>query len=130
MKPNVNEEEDKEVAPTHLRVQVPSIQVQDQVDPIVQSSSQVQDNHAQPPQASQDVPQVRHGQISKYHLINQIIGSPSKGVSTRSKRQASFVEHYSFVSFNEPICVEEALKDPNWLLAMQEELNNFTRNDV
>jgi hypothetical protein len=50
MKPNVDEEEDKEAPPTHPRVQVPSTQVQDQVDPIVQSSSQVQDNHAQPPQ--------------------------------------------------------------------------------
>jgi hypothetical protein len=28
------------------------------------------------------------------------------------------------------MCVEEALKDPDWLLAMQEELNNFTHNDV
>jgi hypothetical protein len=28
------------------------------------------------------------------------------------------------------MCVEEALKDLDWLLAMQEELNNFTRNDV
>jgi hypothetical protein len=46
MKPNVDEEEDKEVPPTHPRVQVPSTQVQDQVDPIIQSSSQVQDNHA------------------------------------------------------------------------------------
>jgi hypothetical protein len=27
MKPNVDEEEDKEVPPTHLRVQVPSTQV-------------------------------------------------------------------------------------------------------
>jgi hypothetical protein len=130
MKPNVDEEEDKEVPPTHPRVQVPSTRVQDQVDPIVQSSSQVQDNHAQPPQAPQDVLQVRHGRISKDHSIDQIIGSPSKGVRTRSKRQASFVEHYSFVSFVEPMCVEEALKDPNWLLAMHEELNNFTRNDV
>jgi hypothetical protein len=55
MKPNVDEEEDKEVPPTHPRVQEPSTQVQDQVDPIVQSSSQVQDNYAQPPQAPQDV---------------------------------------------------------------------------
>jgi hypothetical protein len=28
------------------------------------------------------------------------------------------------------MCVEEALKDLDWLLAIQEELNNFTRNDV
>jgi hypothetical protein len=41
MKPNVDKEEDKKVPPTHPRVQVPSTQVLDQVDPIVQSSSQV-----------------------------------------------------------------------------------------
>jgi hypothetical protein len=73
MKPNVDEEEDKEVSPTHPRVKVPSTQVQDLVDPIVQSSSQIQGNHVQPPQAPQDVPQVRHGQISKDHPIDQII---------------------------------------------------------
>jgi hypothetical protein len=28
------------------------------------------------------------------------------------------------------MCVEEALKDSDWLLVMHEELNNFTRNDV
>jgi hypothetical protein len=28
------------------------------------------------------------------------------------------------------MCVEEALKDPDWLLAMYKELSNFTRNDV
>jgi hypothetical protein len=78
----VDEEKDKEVLPIHPSVQIPSTQVQDQVDPIVQSSSQVQDNHAQPPQAPQDVLQVRHGRISKDHPIDQIIGSP-KGVSTR-----------------------------------------------
>jgi hypothetical protein len=26
--------------------------------------------------------------------------------------------------------VEEALDDPDWMIAMQEELNNFTRNEV
>jgi hypothetical protein len=41
MKPNVDGEEDKEVTLTYPRVQVPSTQVQDQVDHIVQSSSQV-----------------------------------------------------------------------------------------
>jgi hypothetical protein len=61
MKPNVDEQKDKKVPPIHPRVQVPLTQVQDQVDPIVQSLSQVQDNHTQPPQAPQDVPQVRHG---------------------------------------------------------------------
>jgi hypothetical protein len=93
MMPNVDEEEDKKVPPTHSRVQVPSTQVLDQVDSIVQPQIQVQDNHTQPPQAPQDVPQVRRERISKNHPIDQIICSPSKG-------------------------------------AVQEELNNFTRNDV
>ena len=26
--------------------------------------------------------------------------------------------------------MEEALDDPDWMIAMQEELNNFTRNEV
>jgi hypothetical protein len=43
---------------------------------------------------------------------------------------ANFCEHYSFVSFIELFRVEEALQDPDWVLAMQEELNNFKRNEV
>jgi hypothetical protein len=34
------------------------------------------------------------------------------------------------VSSIEPYRVEDALRDPDWVLAMQEELNNFTRNEV
>jgi hypothetical protein len=26
--------------------------------------------------------------------------------------------------------IEDALRDPDWVVAMQEELNNFTRNEV
>jgi hypothetical protein len=57
------------------------------------------------------------------------LGDISKGVTTRS-RLANFCEHYSFVSSIEPFRVEEALQDPDWMLAMQEELNNFNRNEV
>ena len=41
-----------------------------------------------------------------------------------------FCEHYSFVSCLESTNVDEALEDPDWVMAMQEELNNFTRNQV
>jgi hypothetical protein len=34
------------------------------------------------------------------------------------------------VSPKEPTKIEDALKDPDWVLAMQEELNNFERNQV
>jgi hypothetical protein len=34
------------------------------------------------------------------------------------------------VSSIEPYRIVDALRDPDWVVAMQEELNNFTRNDV
>ena len=61
--------------------------------------------------------------------MDNILGSITIGVTTRS-RLATFCEHYSFVSSLEPLKVEEALDDPDWMMAMQEELNNFTRNEV
>jgi hypothetical protein len=67
--------------------------------------------------------------IQRHHPIDQILGDISKGVTTRS-RLATFCEHYSFVSSIEPFKVEEALQDLDWVLAMQEELNNFKRNEV
>jgi hypothetical protein len=67
--------------------------------------------------------------IQRHHPVDQILGDISKGVTTRS-RLANFCEHYSFVSSIEPFRAEEALQDPYWVLAMQEELNNFKRNEV
>jgi hypothetical protein len=61
--------------------------------------------------------------------VNTILGDIHKGVTTRS-RVAHFCEHYSFVSSIGPHRVEDALKDSDWVLAMQEKLNNFTRNEV
>jgi hypothetical protein len=58
-----------------------------------------------------------------------ILGSLQRGVTTHSPL-ANFSEHYSFVSSLEPPKVEEALDDADWVMAMQEELNNFTRNEV
>jgi hypothetical protein len=57
--------------------------------------------------------------IQRNHPVDQILGDISKGVTTRS-RLANFCEHYSFVSSIEPFWVEEALQDPDWVLAMQE----------
>jgi hypothetical protein len=70
-----------------------------------------------------------HQEIQRDHPVNCILGDIHKGVTTRS-RVAHFCEHYSFVSSIEPYRVENALRDPDWVVAMQEELNNFTRNEV
>ncbi len=70
-----------------------------------------------------------HQSIQRDHPTDNILGDINKGVSTRS-RIINFCEHYSFVSSIEPLRVEEALNDLDWVMAMQEELNNFTRNKV
>src|SRR6187455_2636459 len=70
-----------------------------------------------------------HQAIQRDHPVNTILGDIYKGVTTRS-RVAHFFEHYSFVSSIEPYRVEDALRDSDWVLAMQEELNNFMRNEV
>jgi hypothetical protein len=73
-------------------------------------------------------PRVHHT-IQRDHPVDNILGSIKRGVTTRS-HLANFCEFYSFISSLEPLKVEEALGDPDWIVAMQEELNNFTRNEV
>jgi hypothetical protein len=79
--------------------------------------------------APRDPPTQVRATTQRNHPVDQILGDISKGVTTRS-RLTNFCEHYSFVSSIEPFRVEEALQDPDWVLAMQEELNNFKRNEV
>jgi hypothetical protein len=70
-----------------------------------------------------------HQAIQRDHPMNTILGDIHKGVTTRS-RVAHFCEHYSFVSSIELYRVEDELRDSNWVLAMQQELNDVTRNEV
>jgi hypothetical protein len=70
-----------------------------------------------------------HQVIQRDHPVDSILGSIRRGVTTRSRRK-NFCAFYSFVSSLEPIKVEQALEDPDWVVATQEELNNFERNQV
>jgi hypothetical protein len=88
-----------------------------------------QEEQAMDEEVPQAPPTQVRATIQRHHPVDQILGDISKGVTTRS-RLAKFCEHYSFVSSIEPFRVEEALQDPDWVLAMQEELNNFKRNEV
>jgi hypothetical protein len=76
-----------------------------------------QDDHVMEEEAPHAPPTQVRATIQRNHPIDQILGDISKGVTTRS-RLANFCEHYSFVSSIEPFRVEEALLDPNWVLAM------------
>jgi hypothetical protein len=71
---------------------------------------------------------VRHN-VKRDYPVDNILGDIEKGVTTRS-RVANFCEHYSFVSSFEPFKVEDALHDLDWVVAMQEEVNNFKCNEV
>jgi hypothetical protein len=68
-------------------------------------------------------PRVHHT-VQRDHPVNNILGDMKKGVTTRS-HVANFYKHYSLVSSLEPFKVEDALRDPYWVVAMQEELNKF-----
>jgi hypothetical protein len=70
-----------------------------------------------------------HQNIQRDHPVDNILGDIKKGVTTRS-HVANFCEHYSFICSLEPFKVEDELHDPDWVVAMQEELNNFKRNEV
>jgi hypothetical protein len=63
------------------------------------------------------------------HPMDNVLGDIKKGVTTRS-RVATSCQHYLFVSSLEPFKVEDALRDPDWVVSMQVELNNFKRNKV
>jgi hypothetical protein len=89
----------------------------------------VQEEHAMEEEAPRVPPTQVRATIQRHHPVDQILGDISKGVTTRSCL-ANFCEHYSFVSSIKTFKVEEALQDPDWVLAMQEELNNFKRNEV
>ena len=41
-----------------------------------------------------------------------------------------FCTHFCFLSEQEPRNIKEALGDENWILAMQEELNQFEKSKV
>ena len=95
--------------------------VQDQV-----ASSSCQPNEQA--SASNQVPILQPTHIARDHQLDTIIGDISRGVQTRSKL-ALFCEYFSFVPSIEPKKIE-ALKDVDWVNALYEELNNFTRNQV
>jgi hypothetical protein len=107
--------------PTQDDEQVPQEEGQDQ--------GGAHEEHDKEEEASLVPPTQVRTAIQINHPVDQILGDISKGVTTRS-RLANFYEHYSFVSSIEPFRVEEALQDPDWVLAIQEELNNFKRNEV
>ena len=70
----------------------------------------------------------RNWKFISNHSEDLIIGDKTQGVRTRSSLRD--VATYGLVSEIEPKIIDEALSDNDWILAIEEELNQFTRNDV
>ena len=61
---------------------------------------------------------------SRDHPWELIIRDPEAGIQTRRASQNE-CDFSGFLSEIEPKKVEEALEDPNWVIATQEEFNQF-----
>jgi hypothetical protein len=109
--------------------EMPSI-VEDEQEVVASEDTLEQEDNDNQIQRQPLVPHPRvHQGIQRDHPVDNILGSIRRGVTIRSRLE-NFCEFYSFVSSLEPLRVEEALSDPNWIVAMQAELNNFIRNEV
>ncbi|GJX50181.1 retrovirus-related pol polyprotein from transposon TNT 1-94 [Tanacetum coccineum] len=65
---------------------------------------------------------------SKNHLLENVIGNLNqRTLRSQAQNQSNF---FCFMSTIEPKNMNEALKDESWIIAMQEELNQFITNDV
>jgi hypothetical protein len=102
----------------------------EQSDDAQKEARQVQDDDDGPIQCQSQAPHPRvHQMVQRDHPVDNILGSIQIGVTNRS-RLTNFCAFDSFVSSLEPLSVEQALEDPDWIIAMEEELNNFNRNEV
>lgn len=77
----------------------------------------------------QSLGHVNFKRITKGHSLKDIIGDREKGVKTRRQLE-HIISHSCFTSKIKLKKVKEALNDPNWIITMQEELNQFKKNDI
>ncbi|PNX60907.1 putative reverse transcriptase (RNA-dependent DNA polymerase), partial [Trifolium pratense] len=101
---------------------------------IVPTDSEPRNNEAAPEPAEDeseddDEPPRNTFKYKSSHLEELILGNKDSQRKTRSqlRSEESLV---GLISMMEPTKIDEALKDDAWIVAMQEELNQFQRNDV
>ncbi|GJW06759.1 DNA-directed DNA polymerase [Tanacetum coccineum] len=69
------------------------------------------------------------GKWTKNHPIANVIGDPSRSVSTRNQLQTDVMWCYfdAFLTSVEPKTYKEAMLEPSWIDSMQEEIHEFER---
>ncbi|GJV63675.1 hypothetical protein Tco_1474503 [Tanacetum coccineum] len=74
-----------------------------------------------------EVDEVVNIKESKNHPLEQVIGNLNqRTLISQAQNHSNF---FCFISTIEPKYVNEELKDGSWVVAMQEELNQFVAND-
>ncbi|KAH9697387.1 hypothetical protein KPL71_023585 [Citrus sinensis] len=114
---NVEEEQQQEASNDNQEDTPPEIQEEHHEEP----------NAEQNEGTSQTLP--KEWRYVSSHPKDVILGDPSRGVTTRSSLRNT-CEHAAFISQIEPKSFADAENDESWIMAMQEELNQFERNNV
>ncbi|GKC37963.1 retrovirus-related pol polyprotein from transposon TNT 1-94 [Tanacetum coccineum] len=72
------------------------------------------------------------GRWTKDHSIANVIGDPSRPVSTRKQLETNAMWCYfdAFLTLVEPKSFKQAMTEPSWIDAMQEEIHEFERLEV
>ncbi|CAM8966101.1 unnamed protein product [Rhodiola kirilowii] len=129
------DDDDVPSLPDHLGTNCPNTTATSNADPTLSTSNDNQPAEDDDPDTTPpDSPRVLHPSraIEKNHPISEVIGDPNDGIITRGK-QVNFRDlagFACFISSIEPKNIKEAINDEYWVVAMQEELGEFQRNDV
>nr|GEV74589.1 hypothetical protein [Tanacetum cinerariifolium] len=69
-------------------------------------------------------------QWTKDHTIENVIGDPSRSVSTRKQLKTDAIWHYfdALLTSVEPKNFKQAMTEPSWIDAIQDEFNEFIRS--
>ncbi|GJZ39085.1 hypothetical protein Tco_0585648 [Tanacetum coccineum] len=94
----------------------------------IKKNTKVVNNNNEEEYESIEVDEIANIKESKNHPLDQVIGNLNqRTLRSQAQNHSNF---FCFISTIEPKDVKEALKDESWVVAMQEELNQFVANDV
>ncbi|KAK0595647.1 hypothetical protein LWI29_008688 [Acer saccharum] len=127
----VNESKENMLNDTNTPIDVASsISSQDdEIDSNVEVVSQGFENALNDNQQNDQVVEHSHPRLRNLHYQGDIIGDLNEGVRTRNQI-ANQISYACYTSQIEPKNINEAIVDEYWVGAMQDELNQFERNEV
>ncbi|GJV32996.1 retrovirus-related pol polyprotein from transposon TNT 1-94 [Tanacetum coccineum] len=99
-------------------------------DPLNESPNEDSTSHGSSSNVRQIYTLLEHlGRWTKDHPIANMIGDPSRSVSTRKqlKTDAMWCYYDAFLTLVEPKNFKQAMTKPSWIDAMQEEIHEFTQ---